>query len=259
LAEQEKIVELLEDHLSRLDAAIASVRAVRTKATKFRRSLLHAAFTGDLINSPVTSWEEKTLGELASLSLGKMLDKKQDKGANPTPYLRNINVRWGRINTNDLFKMDIAPTQLERVSLSHGDVVVCEGGEPGRTAIWTGDQTIAIQKALHRIRPHATIDSKFLSYFLEREFRGIANHPLFTGTTIKHLPKEKIASLLLRLPPVEEQRRITAVLEEQLSRLDATLVVVDAVEKRTSSLRRSLLHAAFTGKLTESWREDAHV
>lgn len=264
-AEQERIVEILEEQLSRLDAALESVRVVREKAAQFRRSLLHAAFSGALTgHNPEDGelpegWVYLPLGELATLSLGKMLDRKQFTGMHPVPYLRNINVRWDRFDLGDLQEMDITPAQLDRVSLCAGDLVVCEGGEPGRAAVWGGTESIAIQKALHRVRPVDRIKPRFLYFAFEAEFRGVEDHPLFTGTTIKHLPKEKIAAVMVPLPPLEEQERIVQILEEQLSRLDAALAVADVIEKRSAALRRSLLHAAFTGRLTEQWRESVHV
>ena len=265
LVEQERIVEILEEQLSRLDAALESVRVVREKAAQFRRSLLHAAFTGTLTgHNPEDGqlpegWGISSLGQVATLSLGKMLDRKQFTGLHPVPYLRNINVRWDKVDCGDLQEMDITPEQLPRVSLCPGDLVVCEGGEPGRAAVWNGTESIAIQKALHRVRPVDSVNPRFLYFVFEAEFRGVEEHPLFTGTTIKHLPKEKISAVSVPLPPLAEQVRIVGILEEQLSRLDAALAVADVIEKRSAALRRSLLHAAFTGRLTEHWRESVHV
>jgi len=63
----------------------------------------------------------------------------------------------------------------------------------------------------------------------------------------------------LPIPPINEQEKIVGILEEQLSRLDGSLMVADEIERKASALRRSLLHAAFTGELTKEWREGAHV
>ena len=151
--------------------------------------------------------------------------------------------------------MDISPNQLDRVSLRSGDVIVCEGGEPGRAAVWLKQESFAIQKALHRGRPSQEVDSLFLYFLLEQEFRGVRDHPLFTGTTIKHLPKEKMKTVRVPLPSLSEQHRIVEILEEQFSRLDGVLAVADALEKRLSNMRRSILHAAFNGNLTSEWRK----
>jgi len=257
LLEQEKIVEILDEQLSRLDAAQASVGAVREKAARFRRSLLNSTLNGTIESLGVV--EKLPLSDCAEMSLGIMLDKAKGTGAYLTPYLGNINVRWGEFNQTDLKLMDIKPEQMERSLARKGDVVVCEGGEPGRTAVWNNEQPVAIQKALHRVRPFAEMDSKFIGYCLELEFRGVSEHQLFTGTTIKHLPKEKLKTLRIPKPPLQEQEMIVEILEEQLSRLNASLAVAEQIERKSSALRRSLLHAAFTGELTKEWREGVHV
>ena len=131
------------------------------------------------------------MGDLADLSLGKMLDEKKNRGE-PLPYLANINVRWGEFNLDDLREMRFEENERERFGLKHGDIVMCEGGEPGRCAIWKEPiPGMMFQKALHRIRPYECLDSRFLFYsFLHKgEMDGFAG--LFTGSTIKHLPAEK--------------------------------------------------------------------
>ena len=197
-----------------------------------------------------SGWEIRDLRDVATLSLGKMLDKKQQTGLHPTPYLRNINVRWGNVDLGDVQSMDITPGQIDRVSLGNGDLVVCEGGEPGRAAVWTENETFAIQKALHRVRPVPGLNPAYLYFIFENEFRGVGDHPLFTGTTIKHLPKEKISLVRVPMPSLAEQERIVEILEDQLSRLDTALQSVRTVREKAAQFRRSLLHAAFTGTLT---------
>jgi type I restriction enzyme S subunit len=256
--EQKRIVEILDEQLSRLDAAFASVRVAREKAKRLRRSLIHAGIN---CQNPITSapFERTNLGECAELSLGIMLDKAKGSGEYLTPYMGNINVRWGEFDLADLKLMDIKPEQRERSLVMKGDVVICEGGEPGRTAVWENDEPIAIQKALHRVRPLTHMNSVFVAYCLELEFRGISEHQLFTGTTIKHLPKEKLKNLQIPIPPLDVQRKIVSDIKEQLSHVDSFLALAELIEKRTIALRRSLLHAAFTGDLTREWREGAHV
>jgi type I restriction enzyme S subunit len=103
--------------------------------------------------------------------------------------------------------------EMDRYGLIYGDIVMCEGGEPGRCAIWKDQVSgMMIQKALHRIRPHACLDSSFLFYsFLEIGRRG-GFTPLFTGATIKHLPREKLAKVDVSFPTMEVQTRIASIL-----------------------------------------------
>ncbi|TXI26384.1 MAG: restriction endonuclease subunit S [Nitrosomonas oligotropha] len=160
------------------------------------------------------SWQVKRLEEIASFNLGKMLDDKKNKG-DPLPYLANINVRWGEFELNDLRLMRFETSELERFSLKYGDIVMCEGGEPGRCAIWKEQlPKMMYQKALHRIRPHEGIDNQFLYYaFLHKGKRG-GFSPLFTGSTIKHLPKEKLAIVEVEIPEFLEQQRIATLLSK---------------------------------------------
>jgi type I restriction enzyme S subunit len=152
------------------------------------------------------------LSEIADLCLGKMLDRKKNKGSF-RPYLANINVRWGSLDLQDLREMPFEDRELERYGLRLGDIVMCEGGEPGRCVIWK-DQVpgMMIQKALHRIRPRAEVDGQFLYYKLFHKGRSGGLDQYFTGATIKHLPGEQLAKVEVCLPPLPTQRRIASIL-----------------------------------------------
>lgn len=158
------------------------------------------------------SWERKTVAEIADLTLGKMLDEKKNKGE-LLPYLANVNVRWGSVDLDELREMKFEEHEKERYGLKYGDIVMCEGGEPGRCAIWRDQRPkMMIQKALHRIRPHPGVDSSFLFYSFLHKGRVGGFAPLFTGSTIKHLPKEKLAKVEVDIPPLQAQQRIASIL-----------------------------------------------
>ena len=154
----------------------------------------------------------KPLADVADFRLGKMLDEKKNRGE-PLPYLANVNVRWGEFDLDGLREMRFEHDEMDQYGLRYGDIVMCEGGEPGRCALWK-DQVpgMMIQKALHRIRPHKCLDSSFLYYsFLHLGRRG-AFAPLFTGATIKHLPREKLAKVEIAFPSLDIQQRIADIL-----------------------------------------------
>ena len=252
--EQHKIVELLEDHLSRLDAALADVKQAKMKAAQFRRSLLQAAFTGNLDYdgaSLFAEWQTKTIGEIADTQLGKMLNKGKQTGENTVPYLRSVNVQWGRVDTSDLNQMDILPSELAKFTIKKGDLLICEGGESGRVAIWDREEPIGFQNALHRVRAKSEITNKYLYYYFEWLVKNQLIEHLFNGVTIKHFPQENLRSVEVSYPAIDEQRVIVEHLEGHLSRLDASVSLADAMEKQSNGLRRSLLQSAFTGQLTK--------
>jgi len=194
-------------------------------------------------------WTETTVDEIAATSLGKMLDAKQATGKHTTPYLRNINVRWGSFDLTDIASMDIRPDELERVLARPGEVVACEGGEPGRAAVWRGPEPIALQKALHRIRPSEGVGAHYLALLLRHYSTSGALAARFTGTTIKHLPQEKLRLVEVPLAPRAEQERIVAAIEEAFSKLTAGEAGLRAVRQRCKRMRDAVLAAAVSGRL----------
>lgn len=154
----------------------------------------------------------RALCDVADLTLGKMLDEKKNRGE-PLPYLANINVRWGEFDLRNLREMRFKEEEKERFGLRSGDIVMCEGGEPGRCAIWKDDMPgMMFQKALHRIRPHGILDNQYLFYFFLHTGRIGGFTGLFTGSTIKHLPAQQLAKLAIQYPERSVQRRIAGIL-----------------------------------------------
>ena len=158
------------------------------------------------------SWEKVRLGDVTDSCLGKMLDQAKNKGEYH-PYRANVDVRWGSFDLDNLSEMRFEDDEQERYGLKYGDLVICEGGEPGRCAIWK-DQipNMKIQKALHRVRTHDCLDNRYLYYWFLLAGKTGALEQYFTGATIKHMPGQKLKSVIIDIPPIEVQRRIAAIL-----------------------------------------------
>ena len=158
------------------------------------------------------SWEKVKLGDVTDSCLGKMLDQVKNKGEYQ-PYLANVDVRWGSFNLENLSLMRFEAGEQERYGLQYGDLVICEGGEPGRCAIWK-DQIpgMKIQKALHRVRVHDCLDYRYLYYWFLLAGKTGELEQYFTGATIKHMPGEKLKSVIITKPPIEVQRKIADIL-----------------------------------------------
>jgi len=149
-----------------------------------------------------------------------MLDAQKNRGIFQ-PYLGNSNVRWGAFDFRDLAVMRFEQHEEERYGLLDGDLVVCEGGEPGRCAIWQGEvPNIKIQKALHRIRVKDGLDNYFLYYWFLHAGKTGELEPYFTGTTIKHLTGKALAELQIPLPPIGRQRGLAKVLRSLDDKID---------------------------------------
>lgn len=157
-------------------------------------------------------WEKAILGDVTDSCLGKMLDQEKNRGEYQ-PYLANVDVRWGSFNLENLSEMRFEEDEQDRYGLKYGDLVICEGGEPGRCAIWK-DQipNMKIQKALHRVRVHDCLDYRYLYYWFLLSGKTGVLEQYFTGATIKHMPGQKLKSVIIDKPPIEIQTRIADVL-----------------------------------------------
>ena len=152
------------------------------------------------------------LGAITDSCLGKMLDAEKNKGTYQL-YLANINVRWGDFDLENLSQMRFENDEQERYGIKKGDLIVCEGGEPGRCAIW--DESIPdmkIQKALHRVRAHQGTDIRYIYYWMLLAGKKNLLKNYFTGSTIKHLPGDKLKEIMINVPDYNTQTQIADVL-----------------------------------------------
>ena len=165
----------------------------------------------------------------------KMLDKAKNKGT-PRRYLRNINVRWFDFDLSDLLEMRFEDSELPEFALRFGDVMICEGGEPGRAAVWDARVTdIYFQKAIHRVRFVDFVDSEFFVKALRASADDGRLVEYFTGTGIKHFTGKGLTAYLFPLPPLAEQHRIVAKVNELMAlcdRLGASLATGDETRGR---------------------------
>jgi len=192
-------------------------------------------------------WERKRIAEIAQHSLGKMLDKAKNRGE-PRPYLRNLNVRWFDFELSELLEMRFLPEEQERYNIRKGDLVICEGGYPGRAAIWESDEPIYFQKALHRVRFHEPAHAKWcLYYLLFRDLEGtLSKH--FNGAGIQHLTGEALSRFELPLPPLVDQRRIVKILDEAFASIAAAKAHTEQNRQNARALFESHLHAIFSSR-----------
>jgi type I restriction enzyme M protein len=178
-------------------------------------------------------WPMVPLSDIADVKLGKMLDQvKHQKGA-VLPYVRNISVRWGTIDTHDLPEMYFEEDELDRFGLRAGDVLVCEGGEPGRAAVWDGRiPNLKYQKAIHRVRFSVPFEPSMLVYLLQEMALSGALVGWLSGTTIKHLTLESFNKLPIPLPPLATQQAIVAEIEAEQALVAANRELITRFEQK---------------------------
>jgi len=244
-AEQKRIVAAIEEQFSRLDAGVAALERVRQNLKRMRAAVLQAAFEECLSAAPMVP-----LQTAASTQLGRMLSARRETGKHARHYLRNRDVQWGHIETECLPVMDFADADARRFRLEYGDVIVCEGGEIGRAAVWTHQlDECYYQKALHRVRCSANLDPHYLRYLFEHYATAKFFDRFASGSTIAHLPQEDLRLLPIPLPPIESQRATVLWIQALLSNVERADAEMQALLAKSVSLHSSILASAFSGKL----------
>ncbi|GGF07545.1 restriction endonuclease subunit S [Stappia taiwanensis] len=256
LAEQKRIVAKLDALSARSTRARDALARIDTLVKRYKQAVLSKAFSGELtkewrkaLSDDAARWLFTTIGNEADLRLGKMLDKAKNKGE-PTPYLRNINVRWGSFDLSDLLSMNMTDDERSKLDVKDGDLMVCEGGEPGRCAVWRGGATeISFQKALLRVRTKANLDANYLYHQITwlAQIKELDRH--FTGTTIKHLPQSSLSRVPLQLAPLAEQREIVRRIESTFAKIDQLAAEAKRALALTDRLDEAILAKAFRGEL----------
>lgn len=235
VGEQQLIVRFLDWHGVQIAKLVRSRKKVIAFLGEQNKAVVHRAVTRGMgerrklkrsgiewVGEVPMQWEVCPLRLRYDQALGKMLDAKKITGTSSLPYLRNVDVQWGRINTEHLPEMDISPNEYARYTMEPGDLLVCEGGEVGRAAIWHAELSrCGFQKALHRLRP---VDSKrdhprFFYYVLKA---AVAAGAFDDGhkSTISHLTGDKLRAHRFAFPKVEEQITIADYLDEKTDKYE---------------------------------------
>ncbi|WP_164932016.1 restriction endonuclease subunit S [Janthinobacterium sp. 17J80-10] len=269
-SEQKKIFNFLDNEIAKIDTLIEKQQQLIKLLKEKRQAVIsHAVTKGLNSNAPMRDSGVEWLGEVpehwivAKLSfryqvlLGKMLDDKKITGNFLAPYLRNTDVQWDSVNTVDLPQMDFRPEEQDRYSVRKGDLIVCEGGEIGRCAIWENEEPVFYQKALHRLRPSNALsdNTRFMYYQL---FNAVHQERFISGagkSTIAHLPAETFRQFKFPYPPYDEQEEISAFLDRQKVQFDLLEQKVAQQIALLQERRTALISAAVTGKIdVRNWQ-----
>ena len=165
------------------------------------------------------TWHWCYIGDLFQHNTGKALNNTNRDGT-MLQYITTSNLYWNRFKLDRLKEMPFTDAEIEKCTIQTGDLLVCEGGDCGRAAIWESEQTMYYQNALHRIRFYGNIDPHFYRFLLEYYKRAGIIEQYSKGETIKHLVQNALYAMWMPLPPLAEQKRIVAKLEEILPLCD---------------------------------------
>lgn len=186
-------------------------------------------------------WEYKKLGEICSSDLGKTLNKSKDVG-NMRPYLCAINILWDSIDLTTLKEACFKDDEIDRYTVKYGDLLVCEGGDTGRAAIWDRKEPILYQNALHRLRFKEDVNARFIMYNLwHKKQIGEIDHKYSKGVTILHLVKSALLSIPILLPPKSTQLAIVS----ELDKINELIRLKKEQLKDFDNLAQSLFYEMF--------------
>ncbi len=243
IEEQQRIVRILDEAFDGITTAKANTEKNLQNARALFESHLQSMFV-----QRGEGWTRKSVGEVSTHSLGKMLDKAKNKGK-PERYLRNLNVRWFDFDLSDLLEMRFLPEEVDKYTVVRGDVLICEGGYPGRAAIWQEDYPIYFQKALHRVRFHNPDYNRWFVYFLYSQDRSGDLRQHFSGTGIQHFTGETLDHYTVPIPPLAELDRLLPHMDGLLRETERLESIYQRKLDTLDELKKSLLYHAFSGQL----------
>ena len=197
-------------------------------------------------------WEWTRIGNVFIHASGKQQSSNNKAGGTPQKFITTSNLYWGYFVLDNVKVMNFTEEEIRTCSATMGDLLVCEGGAGyGRSAIWNQDYDICLQNHIHRLRPLVDGICEYVYYFmyLQKESNNLAS----VGTAMPGLSANRLKGLLIPLPPIAEQNRITEKLKEALPVVDKYDKVQGELNTLNSSLndviKKSILQEAIQGKL----------
>lgn len=236
--EQRKIAAILD----KVSDLIAKRRQQLDKLDEMVKARFVEMF-GDVIQN-TKLWPQYIFSDITTSRLGKMLDAKQQTGMCQYPYLANFNVQWFRFELDNLNEMDFNEADRIEFELRDGDLLVCEGGEIGRCAVWHNEiQPYYFQKALHRVRCKKEI---VLPDYLAWWFKYNCDNKGFAAiegakATISHLPGAKLKALLVSVPPIEQQKQFATFVEQT----EKSKTTISRSLEKLETLKKALMQEYF--------------
>ena len=197
------------------------------------------------INIP-KSWNWVRLGHIFMHNTGKALNSANQSGE-LLEYITTSNLYWNRFELQTLKKMYFTANEIDKCTVKKGDLLVCEGGDIGRAAIWNYDYDIRIQNHIHKLRPYVFVCTEFFYYL----FYSYKNAGLIGGKGIglQGLSSNALHSLLFPIPPVQEQLRITSAINSLFSNIDSINADGDELKALVNTTKSKILDLAIRGKL----------
>ncbi|MBI4018935.1 MAG: restriction endonuclease subunit S [Candidatus Aenigmarchaeota archaeon] len=263
IGEQKKATSFLDSKTSQISKTISADKQLIELLKEKRTALINHVVTKGLnpkakmkdsgiewIGEVPEGWEVKKIKFIGNIVLGKMLTDKEHDGHIQKPYLRAQNILWEKVDVSDVKEMWFSSGELKRFRLKNNDLLVSEGGEAGRTALWKGEiDECYIQNSVQKVTlDEGCIPNYFLYLFESYGKRGIFDS-VVSRVSIAHLTREKLKEIICTVPPKQEQAQIAKFLDKATSKIDQTIQKIEAKIELLEEFKKSLIHHVVTGKV----------
>ena len=204
------------------------------------------------------SWKWCYIGELFLHNTGKAQNSTGSQNGTIRKFITTSNLYWDEFDFTKVKEMPFTDKELERCTVQKGDLLVCEGGDCGRSAVWKYDEEVCIQNHVHRLRPYQPVDTYYFYYlfYLYKNTGKLRGR----GVAIQGLSNDAIHRVIVPLPPFAEQKRIVAKIEELLPLVDRYASSYEKLAqfsaKFPEDMKKSILQYAIQGKLVEQRPEE---
>ena len=260
--ERKRIAEYLNDKAGKIDARVSLLSKKRDAYQRLKKALISRVVTKglnpnakikpsgvDWIGEIPEGWKVKRIKEIGSLKLGKMLSEKPIPGYKLCKYLKSKNIGHLYLNMDSVEEMYFSEEEMNQLMLHKEDLLLSEGGEVGKTAIWNGElEECGIQNSVHKLTTFKGFSPKYYLYYSYMLSDNGYYKSIVNLVSIMHLTYEKLRRVVVLAPPLSEQQSIATYLDEKCSEIDANIANLEKQIEKYKELKRALISEVVTGK-----------
>lgn len=262
LEEQVRIVSYLNEKTCKIDARVSLLSKKRDAYQRLKKALISRVITKglnpnaklkpfgvDWIGEIPEGWEVRRIKEIGTLKLGKMLSEKPIPGYKLCKYLKSKNIGHLHLNLDSVEEMYFSEEEMNQLMLHKDDLLLSEGGEVGKTAIWNEElEECGIQNSVHKLTTFKGFSPNYYRYYSYMLSDNGYYKSIVNLVSIMHLTYEKLRRVVVLAPPLPEQQSIASYLDEKCSEIDANIANLEKQIEKYKELKRALISEVVTGK-----------